>query len=516
MPSTSALHPIDPSSAHAENEKEATWIARKLAGSMTGRIIMSGYESLRATGTSVICLSPWGDSSPLLLPCIRFRDLAVHMVIAATGGTAAIAAPVMAPFGDVIITTLGDSILVELGLHAGFKLAVEGTNEIFIDNPIHHVMKSNDKRLITTAVKQLTITLKYKHTMTDASLGFFRSSIHKDVSLFSTVKDYLAIEKGWFSPYLFASGRRPVIPRTMTPDVVFCHGPFLSGDYRIGETLMNESATIIILCEPSASSTGSSLAVTQPEKSRSHLRLPSFSGMVEKTQANLSKLSLSRSPSPTPQLSPSLPAESTSLPDKPAAVEPGSAASESDTAIPVAAVHPRRMVILVLGIQPHRRLWMTSARPSESVIQYTLLNGCPAIVLPVKPGSPLIAWDSLTLAELHKIGKEGGTESAQAKGIVDVLFEYVGLCVDWQRVIEPRDDDEEKTTVPLEVEMKTVGDSEPEAKREGDEGITEGKKTAVKEAIGLLVAGAINSKESKEAKKEIDLDRAGIVMFRIP
>jgi hypothetical protein len=26
----------------------------------------------------------WGDSSPLLLPCIRFRDLAVHTIIVAT------------------------------------------------------------------------------------------------------------------------------------------------------------------------------------------------------------------------------------------------------------------------------------------------------------------------------------------------------------------------------------------------------------------------------------------------
>ena len=41
--------------------------------------------------------------------------------------------------------------------------------------------------------------------------------------------DYLAVEKGWFSPYLFASGRRPVIPRSVKPDVVFCHGPFLQG-----------------------------------------------------------------------------------------------------------------------------------------------------------------------------------------------------------------------------------------------------------------------------------------------
>lgn len=62
---------------------------------MTGRVVVSTYESLRATGTSVVCLSPWGDSSPLLLPCIRFRDLAVHTVVAATGGAAMIAAPAM-------------------------------------------------------------------------------------------------------------------------------------------------------------------------------------------------------------------------------------------------------------------------------------------------------------------------------------------------------------------------------------------------------------------------------------
>ena len=41
--------------------------------------------------------------------------------------------------------------------------------------------------------------------------------VRRDVSLFAAVKDYLAVEKGWFSPYLFASGRRPIIPRTVSP-----------------------------------------------------------------------------------------------------------------------------------------------------------------------------------------------------------------------------------------------------------------------------------------------------------
>ncbi len=47
--------------------------------------------------------------------------------------------------------------------------------------------------------------------------------------------DYLAVEKGWFSPYLYASGRRPVIPRSIKPDVVFCHGPFLAGTFHSEE-----------------------------------------------------------------------------------------------------------------------------------------------------------------------------------------------------------------------------------------------------------------------------------------
>ena len=102
-----------------------------------------------------------------------------------------------------------------------------------IEKPLEKLFPSNDKRIQTTAVKMLTITLKSKNNLSDAALGFFRSSTHDDSSLFASVKDYLAVEKGWFSPYLFASNRRPAIPRAMTPDIVFCHGPFLAGEKQL-------------------------------------------------------------------------------------------------------------------------------------------------------------------------------------------------------------------------------------------------------------------------------------------
>ncbi|KAJ7211286.1 hypothetical protein GGX14DRAFT_565161 [Mycena pura] len=165
----SPLGPIDPASisqeTHDEEEKAAPWILRKLVGSMTGRIVMSSYESLRAAGTSVVCLSPWGDSVPFLLPCIRFRDLAVHTVIAATGGMAVVAAPVMGSVGAEVLSMFGDSILVELGLHAGFSLATTAANDLVIDKPLKAMIPIHSKRLETTAVKVLLITLKYKMTM---------------------------------------------------------------------------------------------------------------------------------------------------------------------------------------------------------------------------------------------------------------------------------------------------------------------------------------------------------------
>ncbi|KAJ3729587.1 hypothetical protein C8R42DRAFT_652445 [Lentinula raphanica] len=462
----SPLGPIDPASvteaSSDETEKAAPWIVRKLVGSMTGRIVLSSYESLRAAGTSVICLSPWGDQSPLTLPCIRFRDLAVHTVIAATGGFAAIASPVMGPVSDLVVSSFGDTILVELGLHAGFDLTTKAANDLIIEHGIKHAIPIHSSRLETTHVKILLITLKFKHTMEDAALGFFRSSMHKDADLFAAVKDYLATEKGWFSPYLFASSRRPIIPRSMKPDVIFCHGPFLQGDYRVGETLLRESASIISLCQAPIPE-----APLERESPKHHYSLSDLKDLKMPSLSNV--FSRSHTPSPEPQLTP--------LPVPPT---------------------PRRMVITVVGIKPHRKLWTTSARPGESVINYILLNGCPAIVVPVKVGAPLVAWDTLTLEKLWEVelpsADEPPSTPGKYEGIVGVLFEFLDLCVDWTRV---------------EIE-EGAKDSDGDAMPEQD------KKEKVRDALKLLVAAAIRSKDSKEVKKEVDAERAGIAMWRIP
>ncbi|TFY56775.1 hypothetical protein EVG20_g8798 [Dentipellis fragilis] len=462
----SALGPIDPSSVHlGEEEKNAPWIVRKLVG--------------------------WGDSSPFLLPCVRFRDLVVHTVIAATGGMAAVAAPVMGPVSDVIVNAVGDSILVEVGMHAGFKLSVEAANDLVFDKPIKNIIPAYDKMLESTHVKTILITLKYKHTLEDASLGFYRSSLHQDNSLFASVMDYLAVEKGWFNPYLFASGRRPIIPRSMRPDVIFCHGPFLSakrfrlliahrvqlGDYKIGQTLLAESASVITLAHAPPPETATPARRAQhPPTTLSLSNLPTLSNMFAR----------SRTPSPEPTLTP-LPAP----PD------------------PAAHGDPRRRAQAAPQVVDDERA------PERERDVLPAAERLPAIVVPVKVGAPLVAWDGLTLEQLWKVPlpQDGDAEPKPAaadkyEGIVSVFFEYLDMCVDWSRAVLPEiqvnleDGDEEK---------KAAGAKDGEERTPEEE-----KKDALRTALRLLVAGAIRSGQSKVVKDEVDKERSGIAMWRIP
>lgn len=178
------------------------------------------------------------------------------------------------------------------------------------------------------------------------------------------------------------------------------------------------------------------------------------------------------------------------------------------------------------------------------MIRYLLLNGCVSILVPVKPGAPLVAWDGLTLEQLWEIdlppdsvdegGKPSKSASGKFEGVVQVLYEYLDLCVDWDRLVLPQD--------VLQVVNPEIGDSgttdtiistpddagsdvvkaddgteEVQLPAYSDGGVSklDQKHEALRGAVTLLVASAIRSKDSKAARKEIDVDRAGIAMWRI-
>lgn len=89
----------------------------------------------------------------------------------------------MGPVSDIVVSTLGDTILVELGMHAGFDLTTKVADDLILDKSIKAVVPIHSQRLETTGVKVLLITLKYKHTLEDAALGFYRSSLHRYIYL---------------------------------------------------------------------------------------------------------------------------------------------------------------------------------------------------------------------------------------------------------------------------------------------------------------------------------------------
>lgn len=238
----------------------------------------------------------------------------------------------------------------------------------------------------------------------------------------------------------------------MKPDIVFCHGPFLSGDYRVGETLVAQSAKVLHLCNPQTTMQAPPETSTPPsfkDKLKAGKMNEKLTTLIHRTKSQHPPSSepQARTPSPPPILQQVVPP-------------------------------PRRLAVLLLGLKPHRLgLWTSSARPSESVLQYIILNGAPTLVLPALSGSPLIAWNTLTLKQLQ-------AKHDKYDGVVRILFEYLSLCVDWERV--------------------TVGKSD------------EDRKSAVRDSLKLVVAAAAQSAESRAVKKGIDLERAGVVFLRIP
>ncbi|KAG6833990.1 hypothetical protein H0H93_012731, partial [Arthromyces matolae] len=162
----------------------------------------------------------------------------------------------------------------------------------------------------------------------------------------------------------------------------------------------------------------------------------------------------------------------------------------------------RRLVISLVGLKPYRMAWSSSARPSESIIQYILCKGCPAIVVPAKADAPLLAWSTLTLKQLRKLELPGEAQVSSApatsdatrdfEGVVTTLCEYLDRCVDWERVVLPED----------------------RSRHDGNMSLQE-KKNNVRGAVAALVEAAVRTRTSKKVKRAIDSERCGIAIWRI-
>ena len=116
------------------------------------------------------------------------------------------------------------------------------------------------------------------------------------------------------------------------------------------------------------------------------------------------------------------------------------------------------------------------------------MGRCPALVLPVRDGSPLVAWFAAgrTLGKLWKINLSTQKGKEELAAHTRSLTEFLNLCVDWDRATDEN----------------------------GKKG--KGGRQRLDRAVELLLEAAVRSGQSKRVVKEVDGDRAGIAMFRLP
>lgn len=154
-------------------------------------------------------LSPWGDNNPVTLPNVRKRDAAL------AGG---------AYFGAAGLESLAPSVFEITGtaVDAVIQLAGKQVAEQVVDEGVDKVKRKKPIKVVSTAnIKSLEIRIKHKLMGRDAIIHLVGEY---------PVRHQLAYSKGWFCPYLYASGRSPALPRARDFAIAAFSSPGLRGE----------------------------------------------------------------------------------------------------------------------------------------------------------------------------------------------------------------------------------------------------------------------------------------------
>lgn len=208
----------------AEDEQKSSKTKRFFADTLVGRVARSGVSTVSSAVKLPACLSPWGDNNPVTLPNVRYRDAVLFGTFAVIGG------PLVDGASNVVTDTLGaDSFISEIvSSGAGFitgncivKYGVFQIVEQAIDKGIlEHVLPEVERTMRTTSITTLQVAIKHKLMGVDADIRFLGTYPTTNLT---------GCDKGWFCPYLFASGRTPVVPRSQDFAIAQFFGPYLKG-----------------------------------------------------------------------------------------------------------------------------------------------------------------------------------------------------------------------------------------------------------------------------------------------
>ncbi|KAK7742257.1 hypothetical protein SLS53_004400 [Cytospora paraplurivora] len=323
----------------AQDEKTSSFASRFVGNMLVSRIGRASWQSVESTARLPFYFSPWGDNTPITLPNLRKRDLA------------------LAGVAHIGLDALASSTVTVV--EAAVEHAVSATVEQTVDEGMNKVTGRYSKpEQVVRKVGMDSLTLRIKHKLIGeaAELSFLDE---RDAT------DWVSCARAWFCPYLYASGREPEIARAKDFAMAQLLTPRLAADAVIAPTLL-------------ASLDESNTPIVSP-----------FDG---KDQSH------SNSPAATP--SPKL----------------------------------RRMAIFLTGISPYRFItsksaWSHSRIPNEARITFHLFTHVPAIVLPVRDTSPVLAWSPWTVAQMLEKKSKYDLEAH-----VKELLQFIETVIDEEAV----------------------------------------------------------------------------------
>lgn len=146
---------------------------------------------------------------------------------------------------------------------------------------------------------------------------------------------------------------------------------------------------------------------------------------------------------------------------------------------PTHDISTNRLIVLFTAISPFRaNMWSTSRRPGCGTLIFHLLNGCPALVLPVSARAPIVGWSPWTLAQM----RAGAAAGYQAEWQHEQVCEWLDSVIAVEHV-------------------------RPE--------VRERYADVLGRAVSLVINGALALDGADKALLgKVDPERAGIVMFR--
>jgi len=203
-----ATTPTELTATKQLEDAKSNWGKRFVGNTLAGRVVRASVQSVTSTLDLPMYLSPWGDNNPVTLPNVRKRDAvlvgASHLGLV---GLESVAPSVLEFTGTVVDEAIkfGTSQLVEQGVD-------EGISQVKPGKPIKVVRTAN--------VKSMQARIKHKLMGVDANIRFVGEY---------PARQQVAYDKGWFCPYLYASGRAPSIPRARDFAVAELSDPGLRG-----------------------------------------------------------------------------------------------------------------------------------------------------------------------------------------------------------------------------------------------------------------------------------------------